>query len=278
MAKKALLVGINQYAHINPLGGCVNDVKDMANTLTALNVIQPRPGDLRILTDGNATRAKILDGLKWLVGGAKKGDLLIFHYSGHGSYVVDTNGEEVDGKDETICPQDMRVDSDMITDDTLAELFKTINPNEITLEVFLDSCHSGTATRGLRDGGENTTSIRSITPSLDYSFFADAKPGLVSRKLFHHRTSRTSVLVPKMNHILWAGCKSDQTSGENVIGGVRRGYFTYSLCKCLRGTGVKVVRTKLESQVSIYVKNLSNSSQTPQLECDATNMGQPIFT
>lgn len=39
MAKKALLVGINDYALSGPssidLNGCVNDVKDVANTLFA---------------------------------------------------------------------------------------------------------------------------------------------------------------------------------------------------------------------------------------------------
>ncbi|MEO5353402.1 MAG: caspase family protein [Magnetococcus sp. XQGC-1] len=275
MAKKALLVGINQYAHINPLSGCVNDVKDMANTLTSLGIVPAQPGSMRILTDGNATRANILEGLKWLVSGAKRGDLLVFHYSGHGSYVVDTSGDEVDGKDETICPQDMRVDRDMITDDTLADLFKGINPNEVTLEVILDSCHSGTATRGLRLPGEEQSTIRGISPSLDHSFFADANPRLNSHRLFKRKTP---VLVPKMNHVLWAGCKSSETSGEGLVGGVQRGFFTYAFCKCLRGAGVKVVRRVLESQVSIYVKNSLHATQTPQLECDPTNMSQAVFT
>ncbi|MBF0627289.1 MAG: caspase family protein [Magnetococcales bacterium] len=273
MGAKALLVGINKYAYINPLGGCVNDVKDMANTLISLGVIHPTPGELRILTDGNATRANILAGLKWLVTGAKKGDLRIFHYSGHGSQVVDVNGDEmVDHKDETICPQDMQVEKDMITDDHLAALFKGINSSEVTLEVILDSCHSGTGTRDL-NAGDNQTLIRSIRPSLDHSFLIDANPELKNRRVF-----RNSVIDNKMNHVLWAGCRDSQTSGEGPINGVQRGFFTYAFCKCLRGAGKGIIRAKLDSQISLYMKNSLHASQTPQLECDATNMKQPIFT
>ena len=34
MAKKALMVGINDYKSINDLSGCINDVTNMRNILT----------------------------------------------------------------------------------------------------------------------------------------------------------------------------------------------------------------------------------------------------
>jgi hypothetical protein len=39
MGEKAFLVGINEYATINGLLGCINDVKDMANTLVICVVV-----------------------------------------------------------------------------------------------------------------------------------------------------------------------------------------------------------------------------------------------
>ena len=93
MARKALLVGINDYAPVGAGGpdlrGCVNDVRDMANTLNALGIVRATPGTMHILTDARATRANILNELRWLIQGAKRGDVLVFHYSGHGSQVVD---------------------------------------------------------------------------------------------------------------------------------------------------------------------------------------------
>ena len=76
MTHKALLVGINDYAPAGAGGpdlrGCLNDVKDFANTMGALGIVPIHPRTMRILTDRNATRANILAGIKWLLAGAKK--------------------------------------------------------------------------------------------------------------------------------------------------------------------------------------------------------------
>ncbi len=67
MAKKAFLVGINDYAprgHGGPdLRGCVNDVRDMAHTLNVLGIVPARPACMQIRTNARATRANILNGL-----------------------------------------------------------------------------------------------------------------------------------------------------------------------------------------------------------------------
>lgn len=50
------------------------------------------------------------------------GDVLFFHFSGHGTQIPDRASEESDGKDEAICPTDMNV----IADDDLRALFKPL--------------------------------------------------------------------------------------------------------------------------------------------------------
>lgn len=58
MAKKAFLVGVNDYAPVGAGGpdlrGCVNDVRDMAHTLNALAIVPATPGAMRIVTDASA--------------------------------------------------------------------------------------------------------------------------------------------------------------------------------------------------------------------------------
>ena len=80
MAKKALIVGINDYAPVGAGGpdlrGCVADARDMANTLHVLGIVPAVPASMRILTNANATRANIVSGLKWLIPGAKANDVL----------------------------------------------------------------------------------------------------------------------------------------------------------------------------------------------------------
>ena len=76
-------------------------------------------GDVRLLLDGEATKAKVMAALKDLLAGAKSGDTLVFTNSSHGSYVADTDGDE-EKYDEVLCPYDIE-DND-IRDDELREL------------------------------------------------------------------------------------------------------------------------------------------------------------
>ena len=46
---------------------------------------------------------------RWLVSGARPGDSLFFSFSGHGGQVRDVDGDEADGLDETILPEDYKI-------------------------------------------------------------------------------------------------------------------------------------------------------------------------
>ena len=85
------------------------------------------------------------------------------------------------------------------------------------------------------------------------------------------------VLVPGLNHVLWAGCRDHETSAEGDIGGVIRGYFTYAYCKCLRGAGINVTRAKLDSQVSLYLSRMG-AGQHPQTEGTRGSLAEKVFT
>ncbi|CCX04421.1 Similar to Metacaspase-1; acc. no. O74477 [Pyronema omphalodes CBS 100304] len=54
------------------------------------------------------TRKNILSAMKWLVDDAQPNDSLFLFYSGHGSQVIDRDGDQVHGKDEAICPLDTK--------------------------------------------------------------------------------------------------------------------------------------------------------------------------
>lgn len=151
---KGLLVGINYRGTSNALGGCINDVLMVKDLL-----LKTYPtAKLELLTDDTyekPTRNNILKKLTNLVDEAIAGDILIFHYSGHGSQVKDLHGDEEDGYDETICPIDFmqprvitykgkkyRVDSQII-DDEINEILVKV-PRNVKLLMLSDSCHSGT--------------------------------------------------------------------------------------------------------------------------------------
>ena len=148
MANRALLVGINKYKMANSdLSGCVNDVTNVRDSL--LKFFGFKIDDIRVITDDRATKKAIMERLTWLVKGAKAGDRLLFHFSGHGSQVRDRDGDELKDKmDEILCPHDMDWDGTYIVDDELRKVFSGL-PKGCALEVLLDSCHSGTGTREL---------------------------------------------------------------------------------------------------------------------------------
>ena len=264
MAKKALLVGINDYKQINDLSGCINDVTNVRDVL--LKYFGFTVPDVRLLVDSRASKDNIMARLKWLVTGVKKGDMLVFHYSGHGTRIRDRDGDELkDHMDEAICPWDTIWDGGLILDDDLYNVFKGL-PAGVNLEVILDSCHSGTGTReflAMKD-----MKVRYLPPPVDIE--CRAEDGLKIKTF-------TSPEKP-LNHILWAGCRNTQTSADALIGNTYNGAFTYYFCKHIRDTQGKIDRDELLKRVRASLRH-EGYSQVPQLEVPAAaKKDQPVFT
>lgn len=147
---RALLIGINYYGQSGELAGCVNDVKMMKRAITQRGFSDAKQ-NMRVLTDdrdsgqtdGQPTTENIVAGMEWLVQGAKSGDSLFLHYSGHGGSVPDENGDEEDGKDETLIPTDYQ-SKGQLTDDTVFGLLVAPLPEGASLVCIFDCCHSGT--------------------------------------------------------------------------------------------------------------------------------------
>lgn len=145
MSKYGLLIGINYFNTKYQLGGCINDIIQVRKYL--LNTRQYKSENLVVLRDDNAKFAKpdsfnIISELVKLVDKANK-DLttqeVFIHYSGHGSFINDSNGDEIDRKDEVLVPSDFR----LITDDILRSLLKNLR-NNIKCYILSDCCHSAT--------------------------------------------------------------------------------------------------------------------------------------
>ena len=271
MARKALLVGVNDYRQISDLRGCVNDVTNMRSILKTYMGFKNR--DIRVLVDCRATKKNILSRLKWMVDQAKSGDFLVFHFSGHGSQIRDRDGDELrDRMDELICPWDMNWDDGFITDDDLNKIFTKL-PSNVLLEVFLDCCHSGT---GLKDiglgrpaelGPENPTVARYLPPPLDIECRSEGEEDEIEKieKTRGFKAEERSTL----HHILWAGCKDNQTSADAFINGTYNGAFTYYFCRHMRRSGGRLPRKDLLKRIQESLRH-GGYSQVPQLECEAT--------
>ncbi|GLJ36610.1 hypothetical protein SUGI_0736160 [Cryptomeria japonica] len=142
MTKKAVLVGCNYPGTKAELKGCVNDVERMYRCLTDRFGFQEENITVLIDTDENfrkPTGANIRRALLTLVKGAEPGDVLFFHYSGHGVRLPAETGDDDDtGYDECIVPTDMN----LITDDDFCEFVDKV-PSDCIFTIVADSCHSG---------------------------------------------------------------------------------------------------------------------------------------
>jgi metacaspase-1 len=261
MTKKALLVGLNRYPDPeNTLRGCLNDVRQIHAMLLEHRGFR-EDGSIVTLTDAEATTGNIVERLHWLVDGAAPGDVLVFHYSGHGSQVEDLHGDELDdGLDEIICPYDLDW-NDPFTDDDLHDILKGL-PAGANLTVVLDCCHSGTGLRMVAPPNQQPRCIASRSPRF----------GMSARQV-----RRFGARASQRGAVLIAGCRSDQVSADALIEGSYHGALTFYLCQALEELGHRGSYRQLVRRTRKLLTD-NGYSQIPQLEGPQALLDQEIFS
>jgi hypothetical protein len=68
-----------------------------------------------------------------------------------------------------------------------------------------------------------------------------------------------------LNHVLFAGCRDNQTSADAYISGSYNGAFTYYFAKHLRDTQGNITKAELIKRVRASLK-FNGFAQIPQLE------------
>ena len=131
--RKALIVGIDHYQHISPLGGCVNDAHGVKAMLDrhadgSVNfgtkiVVGTGPSDL-------VTRTELKDAVRELF--VDDTDVSLFYFAGHG-YIESTGGY--------LCAGDCKTGDDGLP---LGDIMSIANDSPARNKIIiLDSCHSG---------------------------------------------------------------------------------------------------------------------------------------
>ncbi|RMP23068.1 caspase family protein [Pseudomonas coronafaciens] len=238
----ALLIGVANYQQISSLPTSIlNDVNDVAATLSSPHYCAYSPGNVVTLLDAGATRAAVLKGLRELAVRAGPEDTVCVFFSGHGGVVGDP------GNEHSVL---VTVDSDLadiektsISSDELATALAHIEAKRLL--VFIDACHAGGAaiSKSLTDG--NGHELKS-----GYSQNTFAK------------------LAVGSGRALMASCRADEVSA--VFRGARNSVFTTALLAGLRGAADK------EASGFIRIFDLFNyvSEEVPKLIPDSQH---PIF-
>lgn len=143
--RRAVLIGINYYGQSGQLSGCHNDVRNIKDYLITVHDFQEN--NITTLMDDryhtSPTYANIMTAFRQAVRLTQSGDTLFCHFSGHGGQVLDRNGDEDDGKDETLIPVDFTSAGQITDDKLLLELVKPL-PRDSVMTCLMDCCHSGT--------------------------------------------------------------------------------------------------------------------------------------
>jgi hypothetical protein len=264
-SRYALLIGINDYLSpgISDLRGAINDVETMREILTRRLGFDT--SHVTVLTNEFATRAAIVGALERLVTDAGPDDVIYVHYSGHGSQVKDGNGDEPDdGWDETILPYDARTPGVAdITDDELGGILSRLRAGKAV--IVLDSCHSGTATRGL-------IATRSVPADTRTELYDNG--GGMTRALV--------VLDTPERYVLLTGAAAWQRAMDGPIDDRFHGFFSYALARSLDRDASVMSPQELHSSIKQVYQELSERLggmrlPYPQVEAAPELLEEPLL-
>ncbi len=260
--RKALIIGINYEGTGYDLKGCINDAHTVEDYVRRVKPFD----EVKLLLEKEATTAGILAGMEWLVSGARPGDVLLMHYSGHGSQARSII--EPDGLDEIICPIDIDWREKIIRDDQMKAILSKV-PNGVNLTVVLDCCHSGD---GLDLGA--TMALEEVLNTVDRSAALAggetrwlAPPEVVQQEINEEglkvREFKTSRDINRCA-VLIAACRSNQTAADAMISGKFQGAATHALYNVALFEGAKT-NADIVRQMNFYMGGYG-FDQRPQLD------------
>ena len=254
-------VGINKYGGGSSLYGCVNDV---GNLHTALQAMIYQPDTRWIMTDKEATGAKIRDGLKWLQG---QGGTVIFQYSGHGTLIADKSGDEADKIDGAIVPVDYGKKGVILDDEIAAFVDKATKCKVILL---FDSCYAGETQRGaLIKASERL--LRRPIPRFIQTKATPPNSTLINydSKKFLDINSERSVLV--------ATSQPTVTSADAYIDNKYQGAGTYAMIRAWRQLGRTASYLRVQEVANAWLLQ-NRYEQRITLGGTAANLQKPFLT
>ncbi|KAG8917691.1 Ca(2+)-dependent cysteine protease [Tulasnella sp. 418] len=217
--------------------------------------------------------------MKWLVKDARPNDSLFFHFSGHGGYTKDKDGDEADGYDEVIYPVDFKK-AGHIVDDYMHDVLVKPLPAGCRLTAIFDSCHSGSAldlpyvysTEGTikqpnvaAETAGNLFGVALASSRGDIGGLIKGVSGLVKNATGANQRAEEYARKTKSSPadvISWAGCKDSQTSADTEIAGQATGAMSHAFMTALNARPQQTFQQLL---ISIRQILREKYSQKPQL-------------
>jgi hypothetical protein len=220
------------------------------------------------MLDAEATKSNMVEAFKKIIESADGGDSLVITFSGHGTFVPDTAGDEPDARDEALCPHDIDK-GNVLLDDEIRAIFSR-RPPRVRLVLISDSCHSGSVIRWAPPDRDSAAPLPRFLP-----------PATWMPKERLPRNERGDVLArvpsnPKPSvlmaggDLLMSGCQDSEFSYDARFGGRANGAFTYYALKTLKTLPAGATYANWHAAIRKYLPGASYP-QAPQLFGGQTN-------
>ena len=229
-------------------------------------------GNIIKLANQSATKQNIKNAVyKDLMPKLHNGDIVYFHFSGHGQQITDLDGDEEDGWDEAMIPYDAmskynangyKGENHLVDDELnewLRDILKKIG-NTGKILVVLDACHSGGASRG-EDEDENQ-SVRGTNDRFRIPLTTD---------------KQTSVDRRPIEWVCISACQYDQRNYEyKSANGDMYGRLSCSLSVVLTSNiGLQELAVAIKRQYMLMP--LTSSPQTVKIEYHPNLVNKPVL-
>ena len=264
MAKKySVHVGINQYPELpsDSLVGCVNDANDWQRVLSAKFSFDVTG----LLVDEAATKENIIKAVTNTLRLLGPGDVLVFTYSGYGSWIPDKT--DVRYRQECLCPWDCGSTGAIITDSELHEVFSS-RPKNSRIIFVDDSSHSGESVRYRKvmteqmtyENGQRSAHRIRYLPSCNFlRHYKKISDRMVNKATLYYPRRSSSI-----HALLFDAAKSAEHGWESDFAGRPNGVLSYVMLKTLiLDASIKTYKA-LAREISAVLPN-TVSPQTPQV-------------
>ncbi len=284
---KALLIGVSDYKSqaIMNLPGISLDLDMMYLTAQRLGFSKQ---NIRRLENSQSNYANIKSMITgWLVRNVEKNDRVLIYYSGHGSRIPDTNGDEADDMDEVLILYDAEIVAgedynslkNVVIDDELYKWLAKIPSEKIYF--YVDACNSGTAYKSFNLGGKNGNNSLNLKQDVRIKFAAYPKMPKVRYK--EEKSMATEISQELPNVVFLSAAKDSEFALATEKGSV----FTLGLNSIIESALIskrKLTPQELHTEITDFMQHKIQSEKIPgdvhhpQLSVSTTLKNENIFS
>lgn len=275
---RALIISIGTYPIISGWEKIHAD-NDRRLVTEMLLSYQYQPENIKVLSDAHATRKVVIAAFQHCWEQTASGDFIYLHFSCHGQQMMDDNGDEEDGLDESLVLYDASYwympgkyeGENHLRDDELGIWINRLRKkagNNGQVTVVLDACHSGT---GNRDNGANDY-VRGASAVFAPEGYIP-KPG--SHQELSLKLKSVDGLAPAF---VFSACLANEINYEYYSQAHKEfyGMLTYAFYSLFRSNGnfssVAEFMEALQKQVNQLTGFRKSRKQTVYMECSNENI------